>query len=303
MIVQLYKGNVEVEFREASHRYKVNGTYMPGVTSVLSILAKELEDWAAWMSAEAFKEAVMPFATSEQKMTKMALKKLSDEAKKAHRQKSQRGKDVGTIAHAWIQEETERNAVVEMPIYVKTILDEIAEQTDQENAKTSPDEAKLTALAEESDLVKNNFKAAENCLRNWRQWKEDYDVEIIKSEFIVHSKELGYCGTVDVVFRSKRDGKVYIGDYKTSEPKKIRNSKYMIVGHKPYPEHFVQVTGYDYAHHEEYGSNPDGYAVIYLPKEGDYQMFQRSKVDEDRQAWEHLFKAYQWIINIRKEKH
>jgi hypothetical protein len=211
MTVKLYKDTVEVEFLEARHRYKVNGNYVVGVSTVLGVLAKDLMDWAAWMSAEAFKEAVSPFATSEQSMSKAELKKLADGAKKAHRQKSQKGKDVGTIAHAWIKEETDAGGFVEYPVYAAELIAAAGETVDIK-------------------LIHENVKAAEHCVNQWRQWKIDYDIEVIKSEFIVHSQKLGYCGTVDLLFRSRRTGKVYMGDYKTSEPEKIRNHKYMIVG-------------------------------------------------------------------------
>lgn len=292
MIVKLYNDTVEIEFREASHRYKVDGVYNVGVSTVLGVLAKDLMGWAAWMSAEAFKEAVKPFATTSNHITQAELKKLADTAKKAHQVRSQRGKDVGSIAHAWIEEETAHGVEVTLPQYVKNLLDEQADKPDQE----------IETIESEIQMINDNYAAAKHCVDQWRKWKQDYDVQVIKSEFIVHSKKLGYCGTVDVLFRSKRDGKIYIADYKTSEPVKIRNSRYQITGHKAYPEHFAQVAGYDYAHHEEFGLHPDSYAVLYLPKEGKYQMFSRETVKEDRQGWEDLFKVYKWIDSIKKGK-
>jgi hypothetical protein len=283
MTIKLYNDTVEIEFQESVHRYKVDGSYTPGVSSVLAVLHKELMDWAAWMAAEDLKAAVMDFATSERSMTKAELKKLADSAKKAHRQKSQRGKDVGSIAHAWIEEETAFGRQVEIPQYSRDLMVGIER-------------------SEDIDVIDANTKAARHCVQQWRQWKLDYDIEVIKSEFIVHSRKLGYCGTADLLFKSKRTGKVYLGDYKTSEPQKIRNSKYVVVNHKPYPEHFVQIAAYDYAHNEETGIDPDAYAVIYLPKEGRYQMFTREEIAKDRLGWNDLFHVFQWITAIKRGK-
>lgn len=283
MIHKLYEGTVELEFKEASHRYKVNGVFMPGVTTVCGVLFKDLTDWASWMAVEAFKEAVMPFATTTNKIPKVELKKLADNAKKAHRVKSQRGKDVGTIAHEWIREETAAGREIKFPDYGTILLDNAAPEDD---------------ITE----IRQHIAAAEHCVKSWRKWMKDYDIEIIKSEFCVYSKQLGYCGTADVFFRSRRTGKVYMGDYKTSEPQKIRNAKYQIIRYTAYPEHFAQIAAYDHAYHEEFDVTPDGYMVIYLPKEGEYQVFMREQVGQDREGWENLFKTYQWMDSIRKGK-
>lgn len=261
--VKLFDGRVEVLFNPGSHRYKVNGEYKPGVTSVTAILNKpNLLNWAAWMASTHFKEAITPFATTDQQITKAELKKLSDAAKKAHTVRSDAGRDVGKVVHEWI-------------------------------------EAQL--IGKEPLMPEDPLAVA--CIQQWEQWQKDYGIEFIKSEFIVYSEKLDYCGTTDSLVKSHRlDGKTFMLDYKTSEPEKIRNSKFVITGHKPYPEHFAQIAGYDYAHFEETGTAVDGYMVVYLPKESPYQVFQRYQPEADRQGWENLFNTYKWLSNIKGGK-
>jgi hypothetical protein len=279
MIHKLYGDTIEVEFKEVSHRYKVNGEFKPGVTTVLGLLHKDLMDWAVYMAVGSFSEAVAPFLADGRKMTKIALKNVADEAKKAHKNKSDKGKDVGTIVHGVIEEATQH--------YL--------------NVGNWPDVVDIDKhLPEDSNVEK--IAAVRNCVQNWIKWRNDYDVVPIMFERVVYSKELGYCGTMDIYFKSRRTGKTYVGDYKSSEPQKIRNSKYQITGYKAYPEHYAQCAAYDYALNEELGEEPDGYAIIYLPKEGDYQMFTREAVDDDREGWEHLFETYQWINGIKRSK-
>lgn len=281
MTIALYDGQVEIEFREASHRYKVDGTYTVGVSTILNILSKDLLPWAAFMAAEAFKASMIELLDSGEKITKTKLKELADDAKKAHTRKSQRGKDVGTIVHEIIRRKTDE--------YLET-----------HNWKFDGWRMEINLI--DPAISAEDIKAVENCLRNWMQWIVDYDIEVIRHEFVVHSRKLGYCGTGDVLFRSRRDGKRYLGDYKTGDPQKKRNSRYQIIGHKPYPEHFVQISAYDYAQYEEMGIDVDGYMVIYLPKEGNYQTFTRENVVNDRLGWEQLFYVYQWIDNIKRSK-
>jgi hypothetical protein len=285
MIHKLYNDKVTIEFREASHRYKVNGEYKPGVSSVLGILNKDLTGWAVFMAIGAYTEAISPFVLNGVKMTKIALKELGEQASKAHTRKSDRGKDVGTIVHGIIAKETAYYinqgewSFVGLENLVRIMSDSLPEDTAPED---------IAAIA--------------NCLGNWWQWVQDWQVEPIESERVVYSEAFEYCGTFDILYRSRRDGKTYMADYKTSEPQKIRNSKYVVTGHKPYPEHFIQCAAYDNAYNEETGTEPDGYQIIYLPKEAKYQTFERYEVDKDRVNFLHLFRVYKWLTEIKRAK-
>lgn len=305
MIIQLYPNNgpVEVDFKTVGHAYKVNGDKKTGVTTITGLLNKpDLLPWAAYMAAEAFKAAVTPWATTAQKMTKAELNKLSVEAKKAHTRKSGLGKDVGTIVHEWIKEEISNNLKpMRVPTYTVSTLMEIEQQIIKtEGSKRMHKVEEVEKLKADALALRENTVVAQHCIQEWRKFVVDYGIHFQKTEFIVYSKKLDYCGTVDgLMYSTKLGNKVFINDYKTSKPQQKRNSYFQIVGHKPYPEHFVQMAGYDYAHHEETGISPDGYMIVYLPKEGPYQVFVREEVAFDREGWANLVKSYNWLQDLK----
>lgn len=305
MIVTLYEatGPVEVEFKSVGHSYKIAGDKKTGVTTITGLLAKpELLPWAAYMAAEAFKTAIMPFATTIQKITKLQLNNLAKEAKNAHARKSGFGKDVGTIVHAWINEEISNNLrPMEVPTYttatVMQITNDIARIRESKRKNKVEEMEKLQA---DMDLLLANTTVAQHCIEQWRQFVKDYGIHFQKSEFIVYSKKLDYCGTVDgLMYSTKLDSKVFLLDYKTSVPQAKRNKFFQIIGFKPYPEHFVQVAGYDYAHFEETAISPDGYMVVYLPKDKPYQVFTREDIAADRLGWESLVRTYNWLLSLK----
>lgn len=94
----LYGGDIVVEFNEGNHRYKVNGDYKNGVTTVLSCLSKEnLIQWAANKSVEAFR-----LAYTADGWTPEEFEKVCAEARYAHRTLKDDAADVGKRVHAWI---------------------------------------------------------------------------------------------------------------------------------------------------------------------------------------------------------
>lgn len=97
--VQLYNGKYTLEFSEAAHRYKVNGVYKQGVTTMLKMLSKgdTLGQWMVNVCLEAMK-AGQPI----------------DKAKYAWRNKRDDAGDVGKRVHAWIEEYTSTGT--ELPI-------------------------------------------------------------------------------------------------------------------------------------------------------------------------------------------
>lgn len=85
--MKLYNGKYNLEFNERSHRYKVNGEYKTGVTTILSILGKDgLIQWAANMAVAAMQAGAPP-----------------EEARKAHIRKRDKSADTGTRVHKWIE--------------------------------------------------------------------------------------------------------------------------------------------------------------------------------------------------------
>lgn len=71
-------------------------------------------------------------------------------------------------------------------------------------------------------------------------------------ELMMHSKDVGAAGTVDLVC-TLRDGRTVIADYKTSDTKK--STKYM-------KDYFIQTLTYARMYEEEIGRNIDGCMIL-----------------------------------------
>lgn len=78
--MKLYNGEVELVFNERAHRYKVDGQFVEGVTTVLSkVVAKDgLIQWAVDLC-------------------------MKEGDRLAHRMKKEAGADVGSQVHKWIE--------------------------------------------------------------------------------------------------------------------------------------------------------------------------------------------------------
>jgi len=87
-------------FDEKTHRYYLNGAQLPGVTTILGVLAKPaLIQWAANMACDFVRENYT-FGLSEK--PEVELEKVLKEARTAHAKKRDASADIGTLAHAWI---------------------------------------------------------------------------------------------------------------------------------------------------------------------------------------------------------
>lgn len=94
----LYGGEIDVQFLESVHRYKVNGVFKSSVTTVLQCLSKEnLIQWAANMTTNAFR-----IAYSDYGWTPEQFEELCERARYAHRTMKDAAADVGKRVHEWI---------------------------------------------------------------------------------------------------------------------------------------------------------------------------------------------------------
>lgn len=97
----LYNGTVRLDFDPVKHRYKINGEYANGVTTVLSVIAKpQLIWWAAGEAANHFKANLVP----GQALDELQIQSLCEEARKAHNKKRDKAADAGTYVHNWIED-------------------------------------------------------------------------------------------------------------------------------------------------------------------------------------------------------
>lgn len=174
----------EYSFDEENHVHMLDGKKIKGCTTILDVIAKPaLIPWAAGEVVKHI-EQKCPYATVDEYgddfylVSKEELKK----AKSAHRKKKEKAADWGTIVHKAIE------------IWIKTRSIPPAVVSKGENYILSPDY--LSAI--------NNFVA----------WSLNNNVEFILSEKRIYSEEWGIGGIVDLVL--KKEGKVYVGDVKTS---------------------------------------------------------------------------------------
>ena len=92
--LELYGGKYRLQFNEKTHRYKINGIWTPGVTSILRRLDKGegLIQWAANLAAESMSKG------SDIATAKAAWKTFRDTTA-----------NIGKDAHAWIQKYLQDN--------------------------------------------------------------------------------------------------------------------------------------------------------------------------------------------------
>ena len=169
----------EFTFDEATHTYRLGGERMTGVTTILGVIAAPaLIQWAA---NEAIKYIKVSAGYSEdykpttEKMLSVSTTVL-EEARTAHRKKTDKAADIGTLTHK------------EVEILIK------------ENKLNEP-------------YFHTNPKV-EMMVNEFIKWAKHNEVEFLSSEEQVYHEELFYAGTFD--FLCRINGKIYLGDLKTS---------------------------------------------------------------------------------------
>ena len=125
------------------------------------------------------------------------------------------------------------------------------------------------------------------------EWEAEVNPKYLWSEKILYSKEHNYCGTCDIAFEI--NGVKYLGDWKTSDPRKeFKNGKY--TGRvKAYPGHFLQVAAYDTANYEECGEVFDAYMIVYITKTGELHTFETTDVYSAKTNWLNALHLARWL--------
>lgn len=97
---ELYDGAVSLNFDEAKHAYRVNGKWIPSVTTALGTIAKPaLVPWAAKMAAELVANELKPGVALDE----VAIRELAERAKNAHRDRARQAAGIGTDVHTWAE--------------------------------------------------------------------------------------------------------------------------------------------------------------------------------------------------------
>jgi hypothetical protein len=159
MIYKLYNGEVELVFSEDSHRYKVDGEFKQGTTTILSSVTPKdgLIVWATNLAVDTFKKEIIKQGLEN-------IDEIAELAKKAPNSKRDKGGDIGSIVHELIE------------TYIKAKIS-------QANTIT----------------LKHPQKPVQHALDAFLQWDMEYKPEYLKSEQPVYSRKLDYCGTADCI--------------------------------------------------------------------------------------------------------
>jgi hypothetical protein len=192
--------------------YTINGVQYRGVTNILDILdkSKPLMIWAVECVVEYIKQKM----SNVSNLIHIFNINLLDEAKTSYREVNKQAKDIGTEFH------------------------DIVEQFSKMKIK-SYDLSLIKQLEKEAVFIKNIQKYASPILNkmfsSWHNWQTENVKEFLLIEYTVVAEKEAYAGTMDIVYRTKRNT-ISADDYKTGKtttmydnaPKQISAYKYAI---------------------------------------------------------------------------
>lgn len=225
-------------FNDEAHVYVLDGKPLTGVTTILSVIAKPaLIQWAAdeavkhlgWYNEKYVEDdgllEALALNTKWEALKTLSTREFYAKLCEARTQHAKRKKDAGTTG-------TDVHAVIEVLI--------------------------KSAIQNNNGYIENAQYIQKNPLvHNFVQWANENKVKFLASEKRIYSKTHWYAGTVD--FIAEIDGKVWIGDIKTSSA--------------VYPEYFFQTAGYQLAL-QEMGDYPEieGHVIVNCKKNGEFEV-------------------------------
>lgn len=114
--IELYGGEVKLEFDGRLHAYRWNDKLIPGVTKILACLDKPaLVAWAANMAVQYITEGYLAKQEAGEPLETSGFLSLCQEAKSAHRKFSKAATDIGKEVHAFAE-----RALVERRVQMPT---------------------------------------------------------------------------------------------------------------------------------------------------------------------------------------
>lgn len=260
MNYELYGGEIILEFNESSHRYKVDGKFKEGVTSILgSVTSKEgLIPWAANMASKAFADDLTALLRKKSNITPDDIKTLSEDARKAHVRRKDSASDIGTEVHYAVNQFIKNGTIPQF--------------TD---------------------------KSAQKAWSAFLQWHEQMKPKYLKTEQPVYSKKLDYCGTFDcwaeingkitmLDFKTGNPNMKFAGTKATgitsAYPKDFIQCAAYDYAHS---EEFDR----------EYS---DQYMVVYITKAGKLEYFISEAIEKNIEAWECAVTLSRWYKELNR---
>ena len=261
-IAKLYNGKVLIEFFEDSHRYRMNGDPVSGVTTFTGVIDKSapLLYWATGLMEDYLIRKIEEGA-------KIGVKCIQ-EARWQYRARKDEAADLGTQVHKLAEN------------YI--------------NAKIQRKKTPVVSADEMDERVFKGYMA-------FLQWVNDHQVKFVASEELVCSRRHKYVGLLDVIFTlgSEKHKIEHIGDFKTGKPKEHKrqqNGRWVTTGISPYPEHRYQVSAYQAAKEEESGKEYGSKWIMYFSKDdAEFRAFE-IPAGEHKQD----FKAFLSCKNIKE---
>ena len=184
--IEYFDGDsVDLEFSAGRHTYRVDGEYVPSVTTILGVINKPaLMPWAAKEGARWFMENTSIVPDQEDRdaypvfADGMTLDGMYNGIRGAFRATSKEARDIGTAVHKWCEEAI--------------------------NWKLGNGE-EPTMLTDER---------AVSAIDGFRDWIAQNNIEWVSSEERIYNREHNYAGTVDAV--AYVNDEFCVIDFKTS---------------------------------------------------------------------------------------
>lgn len=260
--MKMYNGTVDLQFQEKSHRYKVNGEYVQGVTTILSKVTPKdgLINWAANMAVQAMLSGATP-----------------EEAKKAHTRKKEAGADTGTLVHKHIEAYLSGTPtpLPEDPKAVQAIEAFYRWEKDNDPGYIFSERivyskqyhyAGCADVAFELDGKKYlaDFKTADPR----REWKNGYT-----GKLSAYPEHFIQCAAYDIAYSEEKN--VVVQDW-------TGVGEVTLSGIQPEPKHF------------------DAYMIIYVTKSGQLHTFTLDSTEVAREAWIHALGLARAVQSLDK---
>lgn len=267
--ITLYNGLHSVVFRNASHRYYVDGQLKQGVTTVMSkVLAKP--GLMLWPLNEALKYIR---ANSEKRVESLyhyVTEELLEEASRAHITKRDKGADTGTIVHGLAEAYLSNSETAAIPA--------------------------ATDFSEEVMAAMMGFAA----------WHTAVRPETIAVEQVVYSHLKDYAGTFDSILRI--NGRVYLCDLKTTNasreaPRGIYADYFVQLGAYLYA--YEEQRQYELAHGGTELIEIDDLMIISCKKDGKVDTLKASEVgltlEDCMKMWTNTLFLHNSLGDVKKK--
>lgn len=206
-------------FDEAAHTYTLNGRPLHGVTTILKVINKPaLVQWSANVACDYITNN-LPLCWGDDGKTWNPEKfgEVVSEARTAHNKKKEDAGTQGTDVHGMLE----------------TLI--------------------KNAIEKNGGFVVQVETGLNNQVDTFIKWASENNVRFLDSEKRLYSETHWYAGTADFV--CEIDGKLYVGDIKTSS--------------SIYPEYFIQASAYAHALEEmNLYKGFHGVVIVNVPKKG-----------------------------------